>query len=450
MSQNAPSGRENEAPRVTPRHPNATVKREGFPVERNPAPRTRPPASNGGVLWCAERIYLDHAAATPLCSRAREAMEAVRREYGNPSSLHEEGRRASAILYDARSRVARVINASPDEIIFTGSGSEADALAIRGAARAYRARGMHIVVSAIEHKAVLLSAAALLVEGFSVTKIAPDGFGLIEKDKVLEAISPQTTILSVMYANNEIGTVEPIAEISHAVSLLPQKQRPLFHTDACQAPGALPLDVKELGVDLMTLNSSKVYGPKGVGALFVRRGVHLAPLIRGEQERGLRGGTENVALIAGFAVALEEGEKIRRHEAQRLTQLRDFAFGELTKRIPGVSINGHRKMRLPNNIHVSFPGVEGEALLLLLDNAGIAAATGSACNSFDLAPSHVLLAIGEEAGLSHGSIRLTLGRSTKKRDVRRAIERLVDAVGSLRKMSSLTTSLRHEHYARKS
>lgn len=395
------------------------------------------------------RVYLDHAAATPLSVRTAEAMAAAREEFGNPSSLHEEGRRAGAILYDARSRIARVINASPDEIIFTGSGSEADALAIQGAARAYRDRGMHIVVSAIEHKAVLLSAAALLAEGFSVTKIVPDGFGLIEKDKVLEAISPQTTILSVMYANNEIGTVEPIAEISQAVSLLPQKQRPLFHTDACQAPGALPLDVKELGVDLMTLNSSKVYGPKGIGALYVRRGIRLAPLIAGEQERGLRGGTENVALIAGFAAALEEAESMREEEARRQRALRDFAFGELSKKIPGISINGHRKMRLPNNIHVSFSGVEGEALLLLLDNAGIAAATGSACNSFDLAPSHVLLAIGEEAGLSHGSIRLTLGRSTKKKDVCRAIECLVDAVGSLRKMSSLTTSLRYEHYARK-
>ncbi len=388
------------------------------------------------------RIYLDYAASTPISPAARKAMRLAARFSGNPSSLHEEGRRAREVYEDARSRVARIVGAQPQEIIFTGSGSEADALAVIGVARAHRRIGTHLIVSSIEHKAILKSAEALAGEGFSISYLPVSREGLASPEDLAKLLREDTILVSVMYANNEIGTVESIQKLAEVV----QAHRsgtaaPFFHTDACQAPGQLPISVADLGVDLMSINSSKVYGPKGIGALYIRQGIPLVPLIGGEQERSLRGGTESAELAAGFAAALEEADGRREEETLRLRGLRDLFFSEIERSIPDAVINGHRTQRLPNNIHVSLPGIEGESILLLLDAAGIACATGSACNSFDLAPSHVLLALGNDAPLAHGSIRFSLGRETTEEDVRQVVYELSRIVERLRGISALTTHL---------
>lgn len=384
-----------------------------------------------------KRIYLDYAAATPLSPRAAAAMRAVQRLFGNPSSLHEEGRAAGRVLAESRARIAAVVGAAADELLFTASGSEADALAVIGAARAAAHRGKHVIVSSIEHKAVLKSAALLAQDGFDISYVAPDRRGRITPQALVPLLRPDTVLVSVMYANNEIGTVEPVRELAQAVRQH-SGGAAIFHSDACQAPGQLPLTVEELGVDLLSLNGSKAYGPKGIGALYVRRGVALCPLVPGEQERGLRGGTESATLAAGLAAALEEAEERRSREAPRLSRLRDLLLSEIARRVPEVVVNGDRRARLPNNAHVSVPGIEGESMLLMLDAAGIACATGSACNSFDLAPSHVLLAVGGEASLAHGSIRFTLGRSTTRTQVLHAAAEFSRIVTLLGAISALT------------
>lgn len=392
-------------------------------------------AANSG----SKRIYLDHAAATPLSDAARSAMHAVADIFGNPSSLHEEGRAAHAVLAASRSTVAGILGAAPSEVVFTGSGSEADALAIRGTAHAYRHAGSHIVVSAIEHKAVLKAAESLEKEGFSVTYLPVDAEGSVSPEALAASLREDTVLVSIMYANNEIGTVEPIRKLADAV----RKHRgarttPLFHTDACQAPGSLSIRPEELGVDLMTLNSAKIYGPKGIGALYIRNGVRLEPVVGGEQEQGLRGGTENIGLIAGFAAAFEEAESKRAEEAPRLAALRDLLIAEIVRLVPEATVNGSKRARLPNNVHVSLPSIEGESVLLKLDAEGIACSTGSACSALDLVPSHVLCAIGQDPEIMHGSVRMTLGRSTTEADVRFAAEALARAFASLRKISTMT------------
>lgn len=384
----------------------------------------------------SKRLYLDYAAGAPLSSNIEEQMARVGALMGNPSSLYEEGRAARAALEHAREHAARALGADAEEIIFTGSGSESDALAVCGAARERAHLGRHIVVSAIEHKAVLKSAQSLRMEGFEVSYLKPDSEGRISPELLASAARPDTVLVSVMYANNEIGTVEPVAQLAEAAREV--SPHALFHTDACQAPGQLPINARSLGVDLMSVNGSKAYGPKGVGALFVRSGVRLEPIINGEQERGMRGGTESVVLATGLAMALEEAEALRTREAPRLSALRDLLIKEIEERIEGAVLHGPREYRLPGNAHFSFAGVEGEAMLLMLDARGISCATGSACNSFDLAPSHVLLAIGEDPGLCHGSIRMTLGRQTTKNDVLRAARELEDVVKRLRSLSALT------------
>jgi cysteine desulfurase len=384
-----------------------------------------------------KRIYLDHAAATPLSACASAAMTATQTYYGNPSSLHEEGRTAEQSFAGSRARIAKVLGAAPGEIIFTASGSEADALALIGAARAYRARGKHLIVSSVEHKAILKSAQLLAQEGFEISYVKPDSLGRISPTSVGALVREDTTVVSVMYANNEIGTVEPVAEIAAMLRARGGK-RPLLHTDACQAAGQLPLEVSALGVDLMSINAAKAYGPKGVGALYARRGVALAPLIPGEQQQGLRGGTESVMLAAGFAAALEEAETMRATEVPRLERLRDLLLTEILKEAPGTVLNGDPSARLANNLHVSSPGIEGESILLMLDEAGIACATGSACNSLDLEPSHVLLAVGGEAALAHGSIRFTLGRGTTEGEMRRTAREFGRIVRTLKSFSALT------------
>jgi cysteine desulfurase len=385
-----------------------------------------------------KRVYLDHAAATPVSPIAQSAMDRAQHLFGNPSSLHEEGRLAKRSLDASRIVIVTTLNAHADELIFTASGSESDALAIIGAARAYKKYGSHIIVSAIEHKAVLQSAEALAKEGFEISYLVPDADGRINPNALAELLRPDTILVSIMYANNEIGTVQPIRELAEIVrahrKTLPV---PLFHTDACQAPGLLPIDVQNLGVDLLTINSSKVYGPKGVGALFVKSGVLLEPIIFGEQERGRRGGTESVVLAAGFAAALAEAAAMREAEVVRLAELRELFFAEIQSRIPDVVINGSREHRLANNVHISIPRIEGESILLLLDNNGIACSTGSACNASDLVPSHVLRAIGQDTDLLHGSIRLTLGRSTARDDVLYAVRMLGEATARLRGMTAI-------------
>jgi cysteine desulfurase len=389
-------------------------------------------------------IYLDNAATTPvdpkvsklICSRLASA-------FANPSSLHAPGRSAQRELEAARSKVAAVMRARPEEITFTGSGTESDNLAVLGSARASAERGRHVIVSRIEHKAVLESAKQLEQEGFSVTYIPVDSFGRVSPEAVRKALRPDTVLVSVMYANNEIGTIQPIREIAavidaHRAAHPEMGSLPFLHTDACQAAGALSLDANELGVDLLSCSGSKIYGPKGIGCLYHRSSVRLAPIILGGgQERGLRSGTEQVALIAGFAEALCQADARRERESERLVALRDRCIESIVRQIPGAALNGHASERLPNNVSVSIPGIEGEAIVLMLDAAGIAASTGSACASHDLNPSHVLLALGLSPEYAHGSVRFSLGRHTTRADIDKTVRELAKIARRLRAISSL-------------
>jgi cysteine desulfurase len=386
-------------------------------------------------------IYLDHASTTPTDPEIlKEMLPYFKPEYSNPSSMHTSGRSAKAVIDKARWRISECINCSPDEIIFTGSGTEADNLAIVGIARAHREHGNHIIISAIEHKAVLEPAKLLKNEGFEVSILPVDRDGLINITECLKLIKKETILVSVMCANNEIGTIEPIQHLARAIhACRGSRIYPLLHTDACQASGYLSLDVVELGIDLMTLNSSKNYGPKGVGMLYKRRGIKIAPLITGgDQEKGLRAGTENIALIYGFALALEKVQRNRIKEGARIQKLRDYFYQELKKRLPQIELNGHPILRLPNNLHISIPAVEGESMLLMLDQKGIEASTGSACSALDLKPSHVLLAINQNEEIIHGSIRFTLGRHTTKKDIDYVLKVFPPIVEHLTLLSAVT------------
>ncbi len=377
-------------------------------------------------------IYLDHAATTPLHPDVLEAMLPFLTEhYGNPSSLHASGRRARQGLDEARESVARIVGARPREIVFTGGGSESDNLAVKGVAWAASARGRHIIISSVEHKAVLNSCAILERSGFEVTYLLVDRFGRVDPDAVAAAITDRTTLVSVMYANNEVGTIQPIAEIG----AICRERGVLFHTDAVQAAGFLPLDVDGLGVDLLSLGAHKLYGPKGVGALFVRQGTALLPQLQGgSHERQRRAGTENVAGIVGFARALDLAQADaagRDAENARLAALRDRLLAGCSA-LPGVEVTGHPVERLPNNASLLVDGVEGGDLVAALDLDGIAASTGSACTSGATDPSHVLLAMGFDAQRAHGSLRLTAGRSTTTAEVDRTVEVITSVVGRMR------------------
>lgn len=385
-------------------------------------------------------IYLDHAATTPLDARVMDAMRPyVSDVFANPSSLHAPGVAAAKSVMDARTRIARLLNAHADEIVFTSGGTESDNLAVVGIVRANASKGRHVVTSAIEHPAVLEPLRHFEKTGdIELTVVPVDADGLVDADAVLQAVRFDTVLVSVMAANNEIGALQPVADIgkgllryrkAHATAL------PLFHTDACQAAGALDLDVEKLHVDLLTLNGSKIYGPKGVGALFVRRGVKLEPMLRGGgQERGLRSGTENVPGIVGLAAAFELAQAEKETENARLVPLRDRLIEGLLA-VPKARLNGHPTMRLPNNVNVTFPDAEGESLVLYLDAQGIFASTGSACASSALHPSHVLKAIGLPDDVVHGSVRFTLGRSTTAEDIETVITAVPPLVERLRKMS---------------
>lgn len=388
------------------------------------------------------KIYFDHAASSPVDPSVLTTMlPYFSGAFGNPSSMHTSGRKAHAVLRNAREHVADILHARADEIIFTGSGTESDNLALLGTARANKTHGKRIIISAIEHKAVLESARILRSEGFEVVILPVDSTGLIHIDECMRLVTADTILVSVMYANNEIGTIEPIRELAreiHAYRKKAQTEFPYFHTDACQAAQYLPIEVDELGVDLMSLNGSKIGGPKGVGILYRKNTVGMAPiLVGGEQENGLRAGTENIAAIAGMSYALTKAVAKRSAESARLSRLRNYCTMNLLKLIPSAMLNGHPIERLPNNIHVSIPAVEGESMVLLLDNAGIEAATGSACSTHDLQPSHVLLAIGQNPEIIHGSIRLTFGRETKKKDIDYFLKVFPPIVQKLRNMSAI-------------
>ncbi len=362
-------------------------------------------------------IYLDHAATTPLDPDVLEAMlPYFRRHPGNPSSIHQLGRNALQALDDAREQVALVLGCTHREVIFTGGGSESVNLALKGAAFARRdeGRGTHLIVSAIEHHAVLHTAEYLEHFGFTVTILPVDAAGLVRPDDLRAALRPDTVLASVIYANNEIGTVQPIAELG----AICREHGVLLHTDAVQAPGCLPLDVETLQVDLLSLTAHKFYGPKGVGVLYARRGTPLLPQINGGgQERRRRAGTENVPGIVGLAAALSRAEARRPAYIARMASLRDRLISGVLARIPQSWLNGDPLHRLPTNANLGFACVEGESVLLLLDQAGICASSGSACTAGALEPSHVLTALGLSADLANGSVRFSLGQSTSEAEI---------------------------------
>ena len=389
-------------------------------------------------------IYLDHAGTTPTDPNVVEAMLPYFTEcYGNPSSIHTVGQEARFALDEARDRVAAVLNCRSREIVFTGGGTEADNEAIFGVATALQESGKHVVTSSAEHHAVLHACQHLETLGFDVSYLPVDSYGMVQPESVYNAVTGKTTLVTIMYANNEIGTVNPIADISQAIKRKAGElgRTVAFHTDAVQAAGFLDLDVKTLGVDLMSLSGHKIYGPKGTGILFIRRTTPFLPLILGGgQERERRAGTENIPGIIGISVALEAANRQRLEHGAHCQALRDRIIDHITTHVPRIRLNGHPSQRLPNNVNFSVEGVEGEPILLGLDMAGIAASSGSACSSGSLEPSHVLLALGQSAEVARGSLRITLGKYNTTEDVDYLLEKLPELIEKLRKLPSITTS----------
>lgn len=381
-----------------------------------------------------DRIYMDNAATTAVSPVVLEKMLPFFTElYGNASSIHGTGRDARKALEDARRRVAAVLNCKPNELYFTSGGSESDNWAIKGIAFANRKRGNHIITSSIEHHAVLHTCQWLEKQGFSVTYLPVDEFGRVSAKDVEAAITDQTILISIMAANNEIGTLQPIKEIGR----IAKQHKVYFHTDAVQAVGAIPIDIQEIGCDMLSLSAHKFHGPKGVGALYIRQGTRIDQFMHGgAQERGKRATTENIPGIIGLATAIELATENLEEKSARICSMRDQLIDNLTK-LPYVRLNGHRTERLPNNVNISVRFVEGEALLLRLDLAGIAASSGSACTSGSLDPSHVLLAIGLPHEIAHGSLRLSLSDTTKQEDIDYVLSVLPGIIDDLRAMSPL-------------
>ncbi len=386
------------------------------------------------------QIYLDHASTTPVRPEVVEAMTPYFTEYfGNPSSIYPLGQEASDAVAAARESLAGLIGAAPREIFFTSGGTESDNWAIKGFARANAAKGRHIITGAIEHHAVLHTCQALEREGFEVTYLPVDEHGLVSVEDFKAAIRPDTILASIMFANNEIGTIEPVRQLAAAA----HEANVVFHTDAVQAFGHEPIDVNELGIDMLSASSHKIYGPKGVGLLYVRRGVKLENLLDGgQQERGRRGSTENVPGIVGFARAAELAVDELAPEHNRQLALRDHAIRRILAEIPTAKLNGSWESRLANNVNFSFEFIEGEGMLLQLAARGICVSSGSACTSGSLDPSHVLLAIGLPHEIAHGSLRLTLGRDTTLEDVDFAVDSLKATLQNLRMMSPLYEDFR--------
>jgi cysteine desulfurase len=385
-----------------------------------------------------EPIYFDHAATTPLRPEVVEAMLPYYREHwGNPSSLHWSGRAARESMDRAREQVAALLGALPEEIVFTGSGTESDNQALIGISLANEKKGDHLITSVVEHHAILHTAQFLEKRGMKVTYLPVDSHGLADPDALREAITDETVLVSIMHANNEIGTIEPIREIGEVC----RERGVLFHTDAVQTVGHLPLDVREMSVDLLSLSAHKLYGPKGVGALFVRKGVRIAPLIHGGgHERGRRSSTENVAGIVGLGEAARLAAEDMEWEMAHSSKLRDRLIEGLLERVPDSFLTGHPTQRLPNNASFCTRYIEGESMLLNLDFEGIAVSSGSACTSGSLEASHVLLAIGLPHDVAHGSLRISVGRGNTMQEVDRFLEVFPPIVEKLRAMSPISAA----------
>jgi cysteine desulfurase len=395
------------------------------------------------------KIYLDYAATTPTDKRVIAAMLPYFREhFGNPSSLHSYGQKAKMAIEEARKKVANLIGAEPEEIVFTSGGTEANNFVLKGTVYTFvnnqKNHNLQIITSKIEHHSVLEPCKFLEKQGFKVVYLPVDEYGLVDLEKLEKSLTPETILVSIMFANNEVGTIQPIKEIAEIVknfrlkNRFSQGQYPLFHTDAVQAVGHLPINVKDLGVDFLSLSGHKFYGPKGVGALYIRKGIKIDSFMHGgEQEKGRRASTENVPGIVGLGVAAEIAAKNIVAENKELLQLRDEFIAAILDNIPQVRLNGHPTKRLPNNVNVSIVGVEGESMLLSLDEVGVACSTGSACSSSSLEPSHVLIALGLSPELAHSSLRFTFGRGIQKKDLDYAVQQLVKIVERLRKISPL-------------
>jgi cysteine desulfurase len=388
------------------------------------------------------RIYLDHNATTPPSATVVDRMSAVlREEFGNPSSVHHFGQRAKALLDEARTQVANLLGGDPSEIVFTGSGTEGDNIAIRGIAEALESTGRrHIVTSSIEHEAVLNTVKALARRGWRTTLLPVDASGIVSPDDLRHGLADDTALVSIMHANNEIGTIQPIPELA----AIARERRAVFHTDAVQTAGKLPIDVKALGVDVLTISAHKFYGPKGVGAMWIRRGVRLqSALTGGKQERGRRSGTENVAGIVGMGVAAREALSKMSAEQARLRTLRDALESQILSRVSGTARNGSPEPRVANTSNISFDRIEAESLLIALDLEGIAVSTGSACSSGTLEPSHVLKAMGLPAHRTQNSIRFSLGAANTEDDVERVVAVLPGIVEKLRSLTRSPVGSRH-------
>ncbi|HBV88984.1 MAG TPA: cysteine desulfurase NifS [Desulfosporosinus sp.] len=392
------------------------------------------------------RVYLDHSATTPVDPEVAAIMMTYYTEkYGNPSSVHGFGREAKQALEQARNQVAELIGAASGEITFTSGGTEADNLAILGTAEALRKKGKHIITSCIEHHAVLETCEYLEKNGFDLTVIPVDEEGIISVDALRKAIRPDTILITIMHANNEVGSIQPISEIGK----LAKEQGIVFHVDAVQSLGKIPVNVEELNVDLLTVSGHKIYGPKGVGALYVRKGLRIVPLVHGGgQEKKRRSGTENTPGIIGFGKACELAGQRMADDAEHQRKLRDKLINGILERIDFVKVNGPLgEKRLPNNVNVSIRYVEGESLLLSLDMLGIAASSGSACTSGSLDPSHVLLGMGLIHEIAHGSLRFSLGRQNTEEDIDYVLEQLPKIVERLRMMSPLYDQAIHSKQA---
>ncbi len=382
------------------------------------------------------KIYFDHAATTPTDENVAQAMiEYMTTKFGNPSSVHAFGREVRKEVTEARDAIADLIGAANgNEIFFTSGGSESDNFALKGIAFANQKKGNHIITTQIEHHAILHTCQWLEKHGFDVTYLPVDADGLVSLDDVKAAITDKTILISVMFANNEVGTIQPIKEIG----AIAKEKGIYFHTDAVQAVANVPIDVQEMNIDLLSLSGHKFYGPKGIGVLYIRRGVKIeAVQMGGAQERNLRAGTENVPAIVGLGIAARNAKRELSEKAAHLTKLRDKLIQGIQTRISNVKLNGHPTKRLPGNVNVSFRFIEGEALLLNLDIKGIAASSGSACTSGSLDPSHVLLALGLTHETAHGSLRMTLGKMNTEADIDYVLEVLPEIVTRLRSMSML-------------
>ena len=387
-------------------------------------------------------IYLDHAATTYVKPEVFEAMKPYFSEhFGNASSIYSIGRDSKKAVEEAREKVAKALGAEAREIFFTGSGSEADNWAIKGVAAANKNKGKHIITSSIEHPAIINTCKYLEGEGFEVTYLPVDSDGLISLEDLKKAIKDTTILISIMFANNEIGTIQPIKEIG----AIAREKGILFHTDAVQAVGNVAINVNDMNIDLLSLSAHKFYGPKGVGALYVRKGVKISSLIHGgAQERGKRASTENLPGIVGLGKAIELARENMEAYNKKLLELRERTIEGLMAKVPYIKLNGHRTNRLPGNVNISFQFIEGESLLLMLDMMGVCGSSGSACSSGSLDPSHVLMAIGLSHEIAHGSLRLTFGDENTQEDVDYILEEIPKVVSRLRDMSPLYEAIKNK------